>query len=39
MNQLRTRVLLVPRGNRYLGILLGESYIDIRVLADVSVIV
>jgi hypothetical protein len=26
--------LHVPRGNRYFGILLGESYIGIRALAD-----
>jgi hypothetical protein len=38
-NQLRTRVLLIPRGNRYLGILPGESYIGIHVLADLSMIV
>jgi hypothetical protein len=31
--------LLVPCGNRYLGILLGESYNSIRALADLSVIV
>jgi hypothetical protein len=31
--------LLISCGNRYLGILPGESYNSIRVLADLSVIV
>jgi hypothetical protein len=39
LNKFRFSTLLVPRGNRYLGILPGESYSSICALADLFVII
>jgi hypothetical protein len=39
MTLILASTLRVPRGNRYVGILPGESYSSIRALADFSVCV